>query len=69
MTAIKERLSSKTYQTAAVLTALTILEANVQFVTQFIPQEYRVYLVLVWPLAMLTLRELTNAALASFWPK
>ena len=61
---IKQRLSSKTYLTALFLALITGLEMNFQFIQQFIPAEYKQYAVFIWPVAMMTLREVTTSALA-----
>ncbi len=61
---LKQRLQSKTYITALVLALITALEMNLQFVQQFIPVQFQQYLVFVWPVAMLTLREVTTVALS-----
>lgn len=61
---IKARLASKTYRTALVLAAVTAVELNSQFLSSFLPVEYRQWAILVWPIAMLTLREVTTSALA-----
>lgn len=61
---LKQRLQSKTYWTAVALAAITAIEVNSQFFSQFVPAEYRQYLLLAWPIAMLTLREVTTSALS-----
>ena len=61
---IIQRLKSKTYLTALTLALLSVIEVNLQLVSQFIPLEYRSYLIMVWPVVMLTLREVTTAALS-----
>lgn len=61
---IKQRLSSKTYLTALLLAAITAVELNSGFLSSFIPAEYRQYALLVWPVAMMTLREVTTSALS-----
>ncbi len=62
--AIKQRLKSKTYWVALLGALLTVLEANSGFIGQFIPSEYRAYIVMMWPVLMLVLRELTTSALS-----
>lgn len=62
---IIQRLKSKTFQTAFILTLISILEINVGFIAQFIPAVYRPYIVMVWPLAMLVLREMTKEPLSA----
>lgn len=64
MELILQRLKSKTYQTAIIGAILTILETNSGIISQFVPAEYRTYIVLSWPLIMITLREVTTGALA-----
>ncbi len=61
---IKARLRSKTYWAAITMAALSIIEVNAQLVTSLLPPEYRSYLLLSWPLVMITLREVTNGALS-----
>lgn len=61
---IIQRLKSKTYLTALALALLSAIEVNLQLVSQFIPLEYRSYLIMIWPVVMLTLREVTTAALS-----
>ncbi len=61
---IKSRLRSKTYWAAITMAALSIIEVNAQLVTNLLPPEYRSYLLLSWPLVMITLREVTNGALS-----
>jgi uncharacterized membrane protein len=64
ITAVKQRLKSKTYWVALVGASLTVLEANSGFIGQFMPTEYRAYIVMMWPVLMLVLRELTTSALS-----
>ncbi len=64
LTKIKQRLSSKTYLTALSLGVLSIIELNHQLLTQFIPEGYRGYVIMAWPIAMMTLREVTTTALS-----
>lgn len=59
-----QRLKSKTYWVAMVGALLTIIEANSGFFGQFIPAPYRAYIVLLWPVFMVLLREVTFTALA-----
>lgn len=61
---IAQRLRSKTYWAAISMAALSIVEANSQVLTAHVPAEYRSLLLLVWPLVMITLREVTTGALA-----
>ena len=64
MKAIIQRLKSKTYWVAIVGALLTAIEANSGFLGQFIPAPYRAYIIMLWPVLMLILRELTTSALA-----
>ena len=62
---IRQRLNSNTYKAAVILSIITAIEMNYQFISQYIPIEYRQYVLFVWPVAMLTLREVTTTALAN----
>ena len=64
MQALIQRLKSKTYWAALVGALLTIVEANSGFFGQYIPMPYRTYAVLLWPILMLVLREVTTTALS-----
>ena len=64
MNAILQRFKSKTYWVALVGALLTVIEANSGFIGQFVPAPYRAYIVMLWPVLMLVLRELTTTALA-----
>lgn len=64
MNAIIQRLKSKTYWVALVGAMLTAIEANSGFLGQFIPAPYRAYIIMLWPVLMLILREMTTSALA-----
>ena len=64
MNLLLQRLKSKTYMTAIVGALLTIIEANSGFISGFLPAAYAKYAVMLWPVLMLTLREITTSALA-----
>lgn len=64
MNALIQRLKSKTYWVALVGALLTAVEANSGLLGQFVPVEYRAYALMLWPVLMLVLRELTTTALA-----
>ena len=64
MNAIVQRLKSKTYWVAIVGALLTIIEANSGFLGQLVPAPYQAYIIMLWPVLMLMLRELTTTALA-----
>lgn len=55
---------SKTYATALLLGLITAVEMNTQLLSQFIPEIYRPWLLMIWPVTMMTLREMTNSALS-----
>lgn len=62
---IKQRLRSKTYWAAIIGSALMILDQQgAGIVSQFLPETARQYAVMVWPLVMVALREVTTDALA-----
>lgn len=61
---IIQRFKSKTYWVAIIGALLTAAEANSSFFSQFVPTEYRFYIIMLWPVIMLILREFTNSALA-----
>ena len=64
MELIIQRLKSKTYHVAIAGALLTILETNSGLISQFLPVEYRNYVMLAWPVLMITLREVTTGALS-----
>jgi uncharacterized membrane protein len=64
MNSVIQRLKSKTYWVALVGALLTVIEANSGFIGQFVPAPYRAYIIMLWPVLMLVLRELTTTALA-----
>jgi hypothetical protein len=61
---IKQRLKSKTYIAALLASILTLIDANSGIISSYVPLPERTYLVMLWPILMLTLREVTNSALA-----
>ena len=64
MNPILQRLKSKTYWVAIIGALLTAVEVNSGFLGSFIPMPYRSYVIMLWPVLMLTLREVTTTALA-----
>ena len=64
MNLILQRFKSKTYWVALVGVLLTAVELNSGFLSQFMPAEYRSYIIMLWPVIMLVLREFTTSALA-----
>lgn len=61
---LKQRLKSKTYWAAVIGALLSILDQQSGLLSQFVPAEYRQYLIMFWPIVMITLREVTSTALA-----
>lgn len=59
---IKNRLTSKTYITALILGLITALDLNSGVISSLLPENYKPLLLLVWPVAMMTLREITTSA-------
>jgi hypothetical protein len=64
MNILIQRFQSKTYWVAILGAPLTIIEANSGFISSFLPAAYAKYAVMLWPVLMLTLRELTTSALS-----
>jgi len=64
METIFQRLKSKTYWAAIIGALLTGLDAQSGFFSQYFPIEYRPYVPMIWPLLMMSMRELTTSALA-----
>ncbi len=64
MDKITARLKSKTYWAAIVMALVSIIEMNAQIISTALPIEYRSYLLLSWPIVMITLREITAGALS-----
>ena len=64
MTSLLQRLKSRTYWVAIIGAILTIVEANSGFISSLLPTSYAKYAVMLWPVLMLTLREITTTALA-----
>lgn len=64
MEAIAQRLKSNTYRVALIGGVLTIIEANAGLITALVPVAVRPYMPLIFPLAMMVMREVTTTALA-----
>ncbi len=64
MNAIIKRLKSKTYWAALVGALLVVIEQNSGVFSKFLPDDWRTWAVLMWPVIMLALRELTTTALS-----
>ena len=54
MNAVRQRLKSKTYWAAIIGAILSIMDVNGVFVSGFFPAEIRPYLVMIWPVVMIT---------------
>lgn len=63
MSQIIQRLKSKTYWAGMIGLALTAMEINSGIITGWMPPDWRPFAVMLWPLTMFTLRELTTTAL------
>lgn len=61
---IIQRLRSKTYWVAVTGSLLTLVEMNGGYLSELLPPEYAKYSLMLWPILMLTLREVTTSALA-----
>jgi len=64
MNALLQRFKSKTYWVALIGALLTAVEVNSGFLGSFIPMPYRNYVILLWPVLMVILREVTTSALS-----
>lgn len=64
MKAIIKRLKSKTYRVAIVGALVLVVEHNSGFFASFLPESIRALAVMLWPVLMITLREVTTKPLA-----
>ena len=64
MNAIVKRFKSKTYWAAIIGAVLLIIEQNSGLFSVYLPASIRSMAVLLWPILMITLREVTTSALA-----
>lgn len=53
----KRRLKSKTYKVAILLSVITIIESWLNPISGMLPDQLKPVLVMIWPIAMLILRE------------
>ena len=60
MKPIVKRLKSKTYWAAILGTAIVVLEQNAKFFSAYLPASMQDLSVLMWPILMVALRELTD---------
>jgi len=58
------RLKSKTYWAAIIGALLVVIEQNSGIFSQYLPEGVRSMAVLMWPVLMIMLREVTTTALA-----
>lgn len=63
MTKLKQRLKSKTYWAAIVGALLVVIEQNSGVFSTYLPVSLCDMAVLMWPVMMIALREVTTAAL------
>jgi len=64
MNTILQRFKSKTYWVALIGALLTVIEFNSGFLGSFIPMPYQSYIIMLWPVLMVVLREVTTSALS-----
>lgn len=64
MNAIIQRLKSKTYWAALIGAILSAVEVNSGFIGSLMPENYRAWAIMFWPVMMIVLREMTTAALS-----
>jgi uncharacterized membrane protein len=64
MSAILNRLKSKTYWAAVLGAILTALDINGMLVSQQVSEAIRPYFLAAWPVIMIALREVTTTALS-----
>ena len=64
MTAIVQRLKSKTYWAAIIGAMLVVIEQNSGVFSMYLPIEVRTAAVMLWPVLMIALREVTTSALS-----
>lgn len=57
---IKARLTSKTYIAALTMGLITVMEVNSPLLSTLVSPEHRPFLLALWPVIMMTLREVTN---------
>jgi hypothetical protein len=64
ITLLKQRLTSKTYWAGIILALLTVIEVKAGIVAAYLPPQYQPYLLAVWPIVMMLMREVTTTALS-----
>ena len=64
MDTLIKRFKSKTYWVAVIGALLVIIEQNSGFFSMYLPDSYRTAAVMLWPVLMILLREVTTSALS-----
>ena len=63
LSGIVQRLKSKTYWTAIIGALLIVVEQSSGLFSAYLPEEMRTIAVLLWPVLMITLREITKTSI------
>ena len=61
---IIKNLSSRTVKLALLLALISGIEVQAGFFSQFVPLAYRPWLIMIWPVAMVIMRNITTTALS-----
>jgi uncharacterized membrane protein len=64
MNALIQRLKSKTYWAAIIGALLIVVEQNSGIFSLYLPADMRTAAVMLWPVIMIALREVTTSALS-----
>lgn len=64
MNAVLKRLKSKTYWAAIIGAVLVVLEQNSGVFSMYLPESMRTMAVLLWPVLMVALREVTTESVS-----
>lgn len=62
--ALIQNWNSRTVKLALLLGLISGIEVQAGFFSQFVPLEYRPWLIMFWPVAMIFMRNITTTALA-----
>lgn len=63
LSGIVQRLKSKTYWTAIIGALLIVVEQSSGLFSAYLPEDMRTITVLLWPVLMITLREITKTSI------
>ena len=63
LSGIVQRLKSKTYWTAIIGALLIVVEQSSGLFSTYLPEDMRTIAVLLWPVLMITLREITKTSI------